>query len=86
MKQKVKYGALIASAVFFLFLAILNFIKVGTFFKDPEKFTFAPMIFGVVFLFVLLGHIGLYVMMMDRKERKHLIMDESEWWKKWDMV
>ncbi|SFF49361.1 hypothetical protein SAMN04487969_1558 [Paenibacillus algorifonticola] len=86
MKKKIQYGAIIISACCFVYLFIMQVLKVKGIFTNVEKFTLMPLLIAVVLLVALLCHGGLYVLIMDRKEMRHVVVDDDEWWTKWDRV
>lgn len=86
MKKKVLYGLIIASACCFVYLFVLQVMKVSQIFKSPEGFTLTPILFAVIILVLLLCHVGLYVVLMDKKDMRHVVDDVEEWWTKWDRV
>lgn len=86
MKKKIQTGAIIVSALCFIAFFVTQVIKVVGMFESPEDFSLMPLVLGVGTLIVLLGHIGLYLLIMDKQERNIIIQDEDEWWKKWNMV
>lgn len=86
MKKKIQYGLITLSAFFFIFLFVNQVIAVTQILKNPDKFTLIPLLICAILLVVLLCHVGLYVMILDKKEMKFVVEDNEEWWKKWDMV
>ena len=84
--KKIKIGFIITSGAVFLFLLVLQVIKITKIFNDPATFNLFPVLLAVILLVVLLCHAGLYVLIMDSKKMDHVVLDEDEWWKKWDRV
>lgn len=86
MKRKIHFGLIGLSACFFVYLLIMNIIKISNMFTAPDTFSLVPVLFSVIILVVLLCHGGVVVLIMDRKEMNHFIEDEERWWEKWDRV
>ncbi|MCY9708137.1 hypothetical protein M5X00_29370 [Paenibacillus alvei] len=74
------------SVLFFVSMAVHNLWKVITALRNPSQFSVAPIFWMVLMLFILLGHIALYVFTLDRHKKIREIYDDEEWWTKWDRV
>ncbi|NOU81545.1 hypothetical protein GC101_22030 [Paenibacillus sp. LMG 31459] len=85
-KRKFVIAGICGSALVFLMLFIRGVVKALDVFKNPDHFTLLPWLYCLVLLVLTLAHFGVYVMIMDRKPMTTVIVDEEEWWKKWDRV
>lgn len=83
-KKKVGIIAIIVSAVVHLCLLAVQIMKVISILKNPSDFNLYPLGWGILILLLLLGHIGLYVLIMDYEEKKNFVFAEDDWWTKWD--
>lgn len=86
MKKKILYGLIGASASFFIYLLVLQIIKLMNIFNSPEGFDLLPALFCVVIFVVLLCHAGFIVLLMDKKQANYVVEDEENWWERWDQV
>lgn len=83
-KKKIGIIAIIVSAVIHVCLLVFQISKAVSILHNSSDFDLYPLMWIVLILLLLLGHVGLYVMIMDYQEKTMFVNDEYEWWKKWD--
>lgn len=76
-----------ASALFFIYLFVQQFMKALNMFSgNIETFNLLPVLFAIILLIVLLVHFGLFIVLFDRRKQVIDVEDEDRWWEKWDMA
>lgn len=83
-KKKIGIIAIIVSAVIHVGLLVIQIGKAAAVLKNPVELDLFPLVWVIVLLLLLLGHVGAYVAIMDYQEKKEFVFDQDEWWKKWD--
>lgn len=83
-KKKIGIFAIIVSAIVHICLLVLQISKAAAILTNPNDFNLYPLLWIIVLLLLLLGHVGLYVLIMDYKERTQFVFAEDNWWEKWD--
>lgn len=86
MKKKIQIILISLSMIFFLTLFVKDVITTFNMFSDPNGFTLMPLLWAVIYLVIMLCHVGLYVILMDKKTMNVVVTDENEWWTRWDRV
>lgn len=87
MKSRNRKFILISISLFLFFLLFMNYLlDVIGFIGNPTNFSFKPLLYCVGLLVVMFLHGAAYVAFMDQKDKVRKIVDEEEWWKKWDRV
>lgn len=69
---------------FFFFVKYL--VLIISYFKNPLAFSILPIFVCIFLLFVILFHIGGFVLVADSKKKVRKVEDVEEWWTKWDRV
>jgi hypothetical protein len=82
--KKIKIIGLLVTFLVTLYYFVIYLIRVISFFRNPLEFSFMPVFIGIILLFVMLFHLGGYVLIMDEKAKKHKVEDIDEWWTKWN--
>lgn len=85
-KRRVWITLICCSAAAFLALFVSRVIAVIRIFDNPEDFNLLPVLWAFISLVLLAMHFGLYVMVMDKTDRKHVVVDDEKWWERWDRV
>lgn len=74
------------SAAFFVYLFIRSLMDLLLIFTNLAEFDFTPALLTVFYLIILFFHVALYIMYMDKKDATHQVVDDDEWWTRWDQV
>ena len=83
-KRNIGIVAIIISAIIFFCLLVWQLLRAISIVTNPDTFTLLPFIWVFAILILLLGHIGLYVMIMDYKDKTTTVWADTNWWEAWD--
>lgn len=81
-----KYIIISISFVLFFMLFLLYLVEMIGFIANPMEFNIKTILMCVGLLVILFLHGAAYVMFLDQKDKVRTIVDDEEWWKKWDRV
>lgn len=85
--KRIKAILISVSLAVTLFFFVKSLVVVVMYFKNPLDFSFAKVLVCVGLMFLIFGHLGGYVWIMEDKQRvRRKVEDDPEWWTKWDRV
>lgn len=83
---KAQYVLLVFVIIGLIIMFGYNALTVATMIRYPMTFSFAPIIYIVLTFLGAIGVTGYWLVLNDKKDLLAHIVDDDEWWTKWDQV